>query len=92
MTPASRAGQLFSRLERRAWTALWASRGVRAAILDCRGGDVSWDVGICLVVDEGIDGDGGSSQTGMLESFRVECAWEFLVVGCMRCVFGRGVV
>jgi len=35
MTPASRAGQLFSRLERRAWTAGRAERGMRAAILDC---------------------------------------------------------
>jgi hypothetical protein len=90
MTPASRAGQLFSRFERRTWTALWASRGVRAAILDC-GVERLADVGISVVVDEGIDGDGGSSQAAMLESFHVECAWEFLVVGCMRCVFGCGI-
>jgi hypothetical protein len=35
-------------------------------------------------------GNGGSSQTAMLENFRVECAWELGIVGCMRCVFGRG--
>lgn len=50
---------------------------------------VSWDVGIRTLVDEEIDGEWSCPQTAMSDNFRVECAWELLVV--LYCVFGRGV-